>query len=109
MRDLTAHVDYRTRYLQDEADARRLAASAEGPASAPRSPSARRRLVATTVLALSIAIGSSSAYLAFAAEPTGSNPVGTTAMPAPVASTPPAREERHVPNLPPAGGLIVHR
>ena len=109
MRDLTAHVDYRTRYLQDEADARRLAASVGGPTPSSGSPSARRRVLATTILALSIAIGSSSAYLAFAAEPTGPNPVGSRAMPAPVGQASPAREDRVVPNLPSAGGLVVHR
>ena len=106
MRDLTPHVDYRTRYLQDEADARRLAASAAGPAPGPGSPSARRRVVATSILALLIAIGSSGAYLALAAEPTGSVSAPSTASPGALAPAPAVRD---LPTMPPSGGLVMHR
>jgi hypothetical protein len=109
MHDLDPHVAFRTRHLQDEADARRLAGSAtrDGPGRA--SPSDLRRVLATTVIALSIAAGSSGAYLALGAEPMG---VGSVPPPVSPRTVDPAPAPSMAPTgggMAPSGGLLVHR
>jgi hypothetical protein len=108
MNDLDPHVDFRTRRLHDEADARRLAGSAtrDGPRRAV--PSDLRRVLATTVLALSVAVTTSGAYLAIGTEPAAA-PAAATGAPAVMerGSSPSARPA--APGLPPSGGILLHQ
>ena len=112
MDGLSPHIEYRVTNLQQEAVARRLAASGTTGHPGPKPPRRSRRELAIASAFLGLAVvGASGAYLVVAAgaAPTAPREASPATVDEQVRRDPTGEIDRDIVPLLPTGGHVVHR